>query len=532
MSSPRSWSEQEQYEKSIILQKFWDQRVLSTDAKQRERSINAIKNQFLLALPAPGFNQNEWIDKVNKAWADGSAFKSSKIFFEFFSHIHSVTSVGLAENLMPQPTIKNEAVDITDAERKTLQQYTKDRNIAVTAMMGSVKTKTIEVCPKDYKTSDVFSIESVSKVFTGVLALRLLEEKIISEADLKSTPLKIEKSAEDLLAQHSPLVLEQMKKVSLHQALTHYAGLGVGKDVGLGDYYSLYIGAIKAARRTGQSFTAVNKIEDFIPFIPNQISTPGTVGSEHYHYSNSGIVLGALSLEYLYNKNRNLELEPEPLSFNEIMKKYVTGPKEAKMSYFESSPKGLGVKFNPDDLNTKHMIGSPGGGYYSSAESLTNFAKWIYEKCQDPHFTKLIEQYGQEFCPYPQSKTIEHSGDGPSNSAFFSLNWGTGNFVILLNDQRAFAATEVGRAIKNNIMSEKPSDPSLEKEKKKKSTAIIASTAGIDLLSPTPVVAEKAKLHSPQKQFKFSKKSSVDVSDEEMAKSAFGQGSYTAKKNY
>lgn len=200
----------------------------------------------------------------------------------------------------------------------------------------------------------------------------------------------------------------------------------------------------------------IRSIEEFIPFIPNQTAAAGTVGADNWHYSNSGIILAALSLEHLYNERRDKTLEPEPLSFDEIMKKYVTGPTAANMSCFQASPQGLNVRQDVANPIAAHMVGSPGGGYFSTAEDLGKFARWMHDKCQDTRFVELIGQYGQEFCPYPQSKTIEHTGDGPSSSGFFSLNWETGNLVVVLNDQRAIAASEVGREIQDHTLSQKP----------------------------------------------------------------------------
>ncbi len=458
MSLPRTWKEQEDYEKSIILEKFWDQRIVHPQNDlQKENSINAIKNQFLLALPPPAMKHQEWREKVNKAWADKSAFASKEAFFEFFKHISSVKAVACAEGLMEFPKLIEEPARITEDERKAFQQYTKDKKLTVSAAFGSVKTQILSGCSTDYKTTDIFTTQSITKVFTGVLAIKLLQEKILTEEDLDKPPIKLKQSAKDLLRNHDKIEA-RLGETTLHQAMTHHAGLGVG-GAGFGDYYSNYIDAIEKARATGQPIPEVKSAEDFLQFIPNETSS---FGKEHWKYSNSGIVLSALSLEHLYNEHRinHPEKKLEVLDFDGMLKKYVTDP--AEMQYFTPSSHGLAVKFNPEDLNAEHMRGSPGGGYFSTVNDLQKFAGWLYKQCQDPAFVKLIEKYGQEFCPFPQSKTIEHTGDGPSNSGFFSFNWETGNVVIVLNDQRAIAASEVGREAKNHFLTQK--SPAKEKE--------------------------------------------------------------------
>lgn len=427
--------------------------------EKRENSLNGIKDHFLLALPASDFSQEAWIKKVNQAWADGSAFVDEQTFFHFFDHIDFVKAVGMAEGLVAVPQPKTEAVKLMAKDLEPAIQYTHDKEIQVSAMVGSVEGNVLPLCSENYSTSDVFTTQSVTKIFTGVLAIRLLQEGIISEEDLNKLPIKIADSTKALLNAHAPLVREQMKTATLHQALTHYAGLGVGEDVGFGEYYSNYVAAIKLSIEENRATPKISSVEDFIPFIDNAVLPLGNVEkAENRHYSNSGIVLAALSLEHLYNQYRlaHPETNLAELDFDGIMKKYVTGPDAANMTCFEASSKSPNLKANGI---ARDMVGSPGGGYFSTAEDLQKFAQWMSLKCKDKdhQFVQLIEQYGQEFCPYPQSKTIEHSGDGPSSSAFFSLNWETGNVVIVLNDQRAIAASEVGRQIKDHLLASKPS---------------------------------------------------------------------------
>ncbi|MFI4919901.1 MAG: serine hydrolase domain-containing protein [Legionellales bacterium] len=453
---PLSWLQQEQLEKPLILKKFWEERVLHPkDTEQRAHSINGIKNHFLLALPKPGMNDTEWADYVDQAWADGSAFASEEAFYKFFEHISSVKAVGVAEGLIPRVDPSKKAITVTEDETESIKQYTKDKGITVSGIVGSITTGIHPCCSDSYSTSDVFTTQSISKVFTGVLALRLLEEGVISTKDLDNPPIQVASSTTAALVEH-PQILERLGEATLHQALTHYAGLGVGEGAPFGDYYGNYIHAVEVARERALPTPEIRSIEEFIPFIPNKTAAAGTVGADNWHYSNSGIILAALSLEHLYNERRDKTLESEPLSFDEIMKKYVTGPTAANMSCFQASPQGLTVRQDASNPIAAHMVGSPGGGYFSTAEDLGKFAHWMHNKCQDSAFVELIGQYGQEFCPHPQSKTIEHTGDGPSSSGFFSLNWETGNLVVILNDQRAIAASEVGREIQDHIFSQKP----------------------------------------------------------------------------
>ena len=452
-SSSKSLAELERVEKIEILEKFWEQRALSKDENQRKTSIDNIKNYFLLAFCEPGLTQKQWEDKLNKAWADDSAFKNKETFFKFFAHIDTIKSVGIAEELIELPKIINKPVTINDDKQKLLEDYIKERKLTVAAAVGSIKNKVKPICSENYKTSDMFSIQSITKVFTGLLALRMLEEGVITSDDLEKPSIKLTESATNKLENH-PKILARLKEATLHQALTHHAGLGVGEGAGFGDYYSKYISAIDTALETKQTPPKVNGVEDFIQFIPNQAAP---FGKDNYKYSNSGIVLAAMSLENLYNQHRlkHPEKKLEMLDFDGMMKKYVTGSQAANMAYFEPLPSPrMKVKHHKNDPYTIYMRGSPGGGYLSTVDDLQKFAQWFSIKCENNTFVELIKKYGQEFCPCPQTKTIEHTGDGPYNSGFFSLNWETGNLVIVLNDQRAVAASEVGRQMKFNILCE------------------------------------------------------------------------------
>lgn len=528
MSFPRTWKEEEDARKNEILELFWEHRVLHPSSKeQKDFSLTAIKDRFLLALPPPEIKQEEWIKKINKAWEDKSVFNNKETFFKLFEHVASVQAVAEAEGFSRPLKIKKEAVTITEKDCKTFYQYIKDRNLTVSAAFGSVKTKVFSGCAEGYTTSDIFTTHSLTKIFTGVLALRLTQEGILTDEDLTSKPIKLKKSTMDLLSKHSK-ILKRLEEVSLHQALTHHAGLGVGKEVEMGDYYGRYIAAIDKARKaSASSIPEIKSVEDFLQFVPDQVDS---FGEKNWHYSNSGIVLAALSLEHLYNEYRltHPEKKLEELNFDGLLTKYISGPKAAGMKCFVASAKGLEIKCHPKDLNAKHMVGSPGGGYFSTIDDLVKFASWMHKQCQDPVFIELITKYGQEFCPFPQSKIIEHTGDGPLSSGFFSFNWETGNLVIVLNDQRSVAASEVGREVRDHFLMDMPVVE--EKGKKLMSSASIAKSGGF-----SPAILDSESSMSVAVDSNEKKPALPTLEDDEQSlrnlkDSAFGRGSNTAKK--
>ncbi len=485
MSTPRkSWYQQEQAEKAYILKRFWDERVkLTTEAKTNE-SLQNLKNYFLRSQPPLGQSIEEWTKKLDNEWKDGSAFASKENFYKYFEHISSVKTVGYAENLMPEYKYDIKPVQVSPNDIADIAEYVKDKDVSIISAIGSVHDGISTYCTANQSTNDILPTQSITKVFTGVLALRLLEEGIISVENFTSPPFQISDETRQTLQEFGKTkILEQLEGVTLHQMLTHHAGIGVGEGVAMGDYYGEYLKATELATANNSPYPEITSVNSFLQFVPNQTCA---YGDTHFRYSNSGIILGALSLVHLYNQHQLQHPEKglENLDFDGLLKKYVTGPENANMSCFEKSPDGLAIQFNPEDTLSQHMVATPGGGYYSTAEDLVKFATWLSNKCQNSNFTQLIEKYGQEICPHPESKTIEHTGDGPFNSGFFSLNWETGNVVVTLNNQRANAASEVGRQIKENILlraSEKP-------KSQLGSTAMIAAVTG----DPTPITTTNA----------------------------------------
>lgn len=504
----KSWAQDELEEKEIILKRFWDECVNSPDATLRENSLRNLKNYFLRTHPPRGTNIKDWGDKLNREWADGSAFKDKDTFYSYFTHIASMKSVGYAENLVPARTFGTDSARVSSTDLAELAQYAQDKDVAISSAFGSIHASVQSSCTGGCTTSDVISTQSVTKVFTGVLALRLLEEDIISHNEFTRAPLQISDTTRQTLEAHGKTkILGQLETVSLHQALTHHGGLGVGEGISEGDYYGAYLVAVESAKESDKPYPEITSVNSFLQFIPNQVSISGPVDDgKSFVYSNSGIILAALSLEHLYNKfaTKHPERNLPPLDFDGILKQYVTGPSAANMKCFEASPENLPTKFNPDDQLSMHMVGTPGGGYHTTVEDLQKFAKWLGGKCHEEKFQNLVVGFGQEFCPNPESHRIEHTGDGPFNSMFFSLNWENGNVVIVANNQGANIASEVGRLINENILMR----PQEKKLSRSSSTGNIADMLGV---SPATLTLSTTQRQEPEKNYTIEHQSSINM---------------------
>lgn len=378
-STRKTWYQSEQEENSRILQKFWEMRVQPPN--RNENSITNIKNMFLVGIPPIGKKRDAWVEELNAAWENPATFEKYENFAKYFAHVSSLKRVGIAEGLFPSTPKEPVAIsEISEGQRDDIFQYIKDKELSIVALTGSAVTdKVTSICSSDNRPEDIFSIHSVGKVFTGILAMRMLSEGIISEKDFAVNPIQLDESVYKSL-QHAPKVRDRLNEITLHQALTHQAGLGVGKDVPSGDYLNKYGHDIESG-----NIEPKEKIADFLPYVFNQV-TP----KNEYHYSNTGMLLGSLSLEYLYNKYRleHPEKKLEQLDFDGLMQKYVIEP--AKLTYFQNTPPDK-FKYNQVETNAKSFAGSPAGGSFTTAGDLKMFSTWLYEEYhKQPEYHRVL----------------------------------------------------------------------------------------------------------------------------------------------
>lgn len=440
-----NWIEEERKEKEIILQRFWNERVLQGN----EEAINGIKGGFLYMHPPKGMGRKEWCNKLDELWKRKEIFSDFAQFKALFEHISSLKAVGLYEGFINNRQA-NEIKSISSAQMQALSQYAQAKNISIAMQIGSTKHDVMQAyCTEDNKLTDVYSMHSVGKVLTGILALQLMRTQdvtgrpIISQEDMAEKPIQLSPSALERLS-HAPKVQKKLKEVTLHQALTHHAGLGVGDGAPPGDYLTPYGAKINDCLDSGKQPPRMDNMEDFLEFVPNYVT------GNQYCYSNTGMLLGGLSLEYCYNNSP--EGKERPLSYNELLSEFVlleAGMLQTQLNLPQE------FKYNQAEKAAQYTAGSPAGGAFTTVADLTKLAKWLYAEYhnpsdQHPSFKYLLEKYGQEFY---HNGIIEHRGDAPSGSAYLRIDFKTGNMVIALNGQKDGLAAELGYAVNDKIFS-------------------------------------------------------------------------------
>lgn len=406
-----SWWENELRDKRSILEIFWNERVI----KLKQQSIDGFKQHIIHThFPSDAI----WEEKINVLF---SGVINQKMNFETFFHalkyipmvrIRELASVEKLPISVPIQ-VKEVPFELEPSDLMNIKRYMVEKGISASVSFGSAQNTLLSPNFSGH-TSSCFAMHSVGKVFTQMLVLKMIRQGILTEDDLNQPP-KFDESVKKLL---SLAVREQLEKVTLHQLMTHQAGLG--------DYLGSYFKAIGNGH-----IPEMKSTEDFLQFADSDVSAIG----EH-RYSNLGLLLVGLAVQHAYGAHYNTILQIQIID-------------EVGMPSF-TPWRPHNAQVNSADRIAPHLVGSPAGGYWVTAEDLAKFGQWIYKQVQaDPHLETLMQKYGQEFYS-AEHRTVLHSGGIPSSSAFLSVSLATGNVAAVLSDQPDMAF-ELNSMIQNRI---------------------------------------------------------------------------------
>jgi hypothetical protein len=416
-----TWQQQELVEKEKILKAFWQERII----KYTKKSVDSFKD-FIINTNYP--KDLEWENKIEILFQDAVNQKITfDLFFDTLKNIplSYIRAMNHVEKLIPNEQFEDIEPNINGTDLFNIQQYIQNKNMSVSLTIGSAKDELITPEFSENLAQYPFAIHSIGKVFTGIMTLLMVRDGVISEDELHQVV-----QLDDVVKQKLPAsVREQLQKVTLHQLMTHRAGLG--------DYLGAYVDAISEGK-----VPEIKQIDDFLPFIEDKVFP---IGEERY--SNAGLLLVGFAIQHAYEKKFN-----EKIEYNDILQKYII----QKVGMTSFSPwKPTNGRYNLNDKIAPFIVGSPGGGYWMTAEDLAKFAQWIYQKAiQDAKFKELLEKYGQEFYDADR-EVISHGGAIPSSSAFLSVSLKTGATIAILSDQPSGISSDMNLMIQEHLFSKK-----------------------------------------------------------------------------
>ena len=266
-----------------------------------------------------------------------------------------------------------------------------------------------------------FAIHSISKIFTELLLLIMIEENIIPKTALNE-PLQINETAKKLLPTR---VAEHLPKVTLQQTMEHRTGFG--------DYTFNYFTTLEQKVHNGESTALIENLEDFLSYAEDTIFS---LHEEESHYSNVGIVLLGLVIEYFYNQKNSPE---KYLSFEEILSKYIIQP--AGMKIFSSQMPANGC-YNESGSCAHYICASPAGGHWTTVQDLHAFALWLQKELDNPEFKELFSSL---YFYTKETEEIHHCGGIGQQSigescARFALFLKQGVSIVIVSNrpQQAF----------------------------------------------------------------------------------------------
>jgi CubicO group peptidase (beta-lactamase class C family) len=431
-----------------------------------EAISSGVEEKFGDDGPTPKFILNTFIlhealqhSQQAKALLPVGEIKSQEDLDKIFKHVglehlRSIDRDCLdgVNNLTILPKLEFQSSGLAPNTSQTLEQH-----INKSSFFGDIHisqcNSTHKAHSADIEDNTPFCIHSVGKVLTGILVVKMLQESILTEAQLDKT-VELD---EEVVGQLPPLVQERLKSTTLRQLMTHQSGLT--------DYLSGYTQAIEDGLDGRGEVPKIQKPEDYLKFAENRVVD---LKEGETNYSNLGSLLTGLAIQTAYNKKH----PDNRLSYNQILKEKILDPAGIKQFSIQNPGNG---STNPNDRTAPHLCGGPAGGHWTTAQDLDKFGKWVCKEWEDPKFRELVEKHGQEFYD-PKQNSIGHNGSIASASANLQI-FPEENLVSVVLASRPQAAFQANRAIVRqfqenlNIESKKMKDlPNPERSKEPSSS--------------------------------------------------------------
>jgi CubicO group peptidase (beta-lactamase class C family) len=436
-----------------ILKEFWEKRIKSNDPDFNKEGFKGfIKGSYIAAGHA-------WTDIIEndfeKIIQENKDFPRFRAFFGDWFTISSAMIID--RNHLMQPEEK-EIKEIANSDLLDIYDFLNATKMSAAISLGSIQSEFKTVLSSEFQTSVPLQIHSVTKMFTGMLALKMVEKQIIPKSELEKTLADAFRGdfLKSLTEEFKKRFQTHLSQVTLFQLMTHKAGLG--------DYYEYENKAIEYKNSRSYQKAILDSLTDNNKHLPHiekisdllQFSEEKTYTIGEWHYSNVGITLVGLAIEYAYQQYKKLHLDNtiEP-DFDSLLREFIL--KEAKIhpAQFTKNKPSTG-KFNESegaDPAAPYITAGPAGYYWTTVEDLARFGRYFYsEYTSNERFQSLIDQYGKEFHPEPD--VFSHTGTlTTSSSAFLSVSK-KGNIIAIACISSDDDANALEARIKRNIFSE------------------------------------------------------------------------------
>ncbi len=376
--------------------------------------------------------------RLDQQFAEAIRLNDLRKFCSLFEHLPTeyLYSINLAEGLdaMPPIPLVDRPVRVTDAFMRDVADYMRDKGISgIVAISDGHATHSI--ASSNIRDAQVpFVIHSIVKMFTGVLLLRLVETGIINEEALNE-PIQFQ-LGEDVIQALSPAVQNQLARTTLRDVMLHRGRYG--------DYMKKYENAIGQAVAEGRPVPEIRRPQDLLAYADEELVELGPDGSA---YSNLGMLLLGLAIEHMYRESTRRDL-----TYQEILQQHLL--RDTGIQIFEAEmPRGARVSQN--DPIAPHVMGSPAGGYWCTANDLLRFGDWLRQQCRRASFMRLVEGYGGEFY-IERYREFMHGGDTLSSSVHFSHRIDNELTVVAMVEMRGFGqATYLAQDIYDHLLGER-----------------------------------------------------------------------------
>jgi len=442
-NEPLTWKKIQESNEAKEKMGKWFENEQQMEPSVKDEIIKALWNQL---AQNPDLSMDERVVKFStlKGFAGIKGVQSAKLdlairqnnFDQFESIFAKVPPQKLAdiekyEYLALHPVDLQDPV-ITEEDIHDLKKYMQDKEISASVSIsnnGKIYSASSENLEEP---NPIFSIHSIGKVFTGILAMKMIHEGTLPESALNE-PIKLDENVLDALSSD---VQERLKNVTLKQLMLHESGLG--------DYLKNQADSTEEALNKGENAPPVNSSNDLLKYGDKSVVPSGS-----YHYSNLGILLVGFALEKAHNDHHGLKGENR-IGIDQIMRDFAKN--DVKMNIFDTHMPANGRfnaadQFNPnvqkDPMYLYRYVaarfGNPAGGYCTTTKDLQKFGAWICR--QNPEFKRLIKTHGGEF--YRSGKqAVSHSGLH-ADSAHFYTSLRNGTTISVLSDQGGLTATNL-----------------------------------------------------------------------------------------